>query len=442
MTDKAPSQAPRALSFYNSELEPAWKAAALYAGMGGRIATLPDIIAARLTSSAEDVMEDRHESHAWSTYSTTTSAEYVGISRGGVAIVVVAHGIGPLTTLDRLVEGYKKDRRYPDERVEGVRIPREEFLALESGAYGPVNVIPLIDVLERHQYPFIGAITTKQTLREPLMRARLGPSAEAYIELHEKANQLFASKKGCVSGKNQKILGMGGAYSLYCRDDDNTLLLHKLPGIGGKAPTEAFGHLLSIGQVVTSHFSHRDQEHPSLTSDISLHDRGDGVRFIAIPEGADPLKILPGPNARRLYAKHWRELIKPCRAGKQPPLYAIRYLGEDAFTEIPHEGHEMASGEAQYHVRSMQALGTGTFRTKVTGYYGFLRYDLKSVQEVAPEGANAFVRGEARVVDGGDYQECPVTFYKADIDTSQAMPKFERFEQNIDALLALHLRGY
>jgi hypothetical protein len=70
-----------AMAFYHDDgLPAAWKQAMKFAGQGGRLATMPDIIAARIETQPGDM--------PWETYFTTLTAEYYGISQRGVPILI------------------------------------------------------------------------------------------------------------------------------------------------------------------------------------------------------------------------------------------------------------------------------------------------------------------------------------------------------------------
>ena len=89
----------RAMAFFHQDgLPTAWKQATKFAGKDGRLATMPDIVAARLETKPGDP--------PWETYFTTLTAEYLGLSKQGNKILVVAHGIGPMSTLDGAIKAY------------------------------------------------------------------------------------------------------------------------------------------------------------------------------------------------------------------------------------------------------------------------------------------------------------------------------------------------
>ena len=81
MEEKKETPSVQVMTFYHKDgLVPAWKQAIRFAGQEGRIAILPDIINARLSTKPGSI--------PWERYFTTLSAEYLGISRGGNPIIV------------------------------------------------------------------------------------------------------------------------------------------------------------------------------------------------------------------------------------------------------------------------------------------------------------------------------------------------------------------
>jgi hypothetical protein len=132
MEAKVPSC--NAMGFHHSDgFVPAWKQAIKFAGEHGRIGTMLDVVDARL---AADI-----NSFPWNTYFTTTSAEYFGYSKGGVRILIVAHGIGPMSTLEGILKAYSYEYKDKERNRRGGRIPQSEFQKLEDGFYGEVSVV-------------------------------------------------------------------------------------------------------------------------------------------------------------------------------------------------------------------------------------------------------------------------------------------------------------
>ena len=73
------------MMFFDLELGIAHSLALAYAGHQGRIATLPDVIEARLAADKNAPI--------WNWYVSTNSAEYFGTTKAGNQVVIVAHGV-------------------------------------------------------------------------------------------------------------------------------------------------------------------------------------------------------------------------------------------------------------------------------------------------------------------------------------------------------------
>jgi len=165
----------RAMAFYHPHgLVAAWKQAMLFAGEGGRIATLPDIVDARVATPRGGV--------AWNSYFTTASAEYYGLDRDGRPVVAVAHGIGPLATLESCLKAYAKDG---EGRRRTGRISRDDFLRLLDGAWGEIHVVDWAAYVSRRGTGMIHVQLARESAFDPWTVARLGGPARAagYLSL-------------------------------------------------------------------------------------------------------------------------------------------------------------------------------------------------------------------------------------------------------------------
>jgi hypothetical protein len=437
------------MTFVTGDLGEGWRSAARFAGPGGRVATLPDVIAARLAT--EPSVKRRQT--PWDSYITTTSAEYAGLSKGGTAILIVAHGIGPMAKVEDAVGIYEAcvKRGRVDYQDEGVRIPRGEFLKLESGAYGPVSIVPLEAFCSRYEYPFMEALSLHDARREPLVAARLGLNWEAYVEKHdafmrgpwakEEGILLEGTAKGPYAGI---ILDLGQPSPWYALGGANynrgPKRLETYPAVGGPDPTEAFAHLLVVGQL--AHVSYCEHRQRQLVSEFGCHGAGHHCRFLGLRPGADLGKILPDVSARDLLRDHWRDLLVATR-GKLSPMVRITPFSPDKpgdfFTMTLKEGHEMDTGVHEHPVVRAKHLGTGKFVTRVEGYYGLLRYDLREVLEIAPRGANAYVLGEAGFGDdsSGHTHRVEVEFYQAEIDFGHRLMTAEELESDFNLFVEL-----
>lgn len=149
-----------AKAFCHQHLQAAWRQATQYAGSDGRVATLPDIVAARLATRFTDF--------PWKKRFITSSAEYFGRDRKGRLVLAVSHGSGPQFPL-------------PDVSNHMGSIHIHEFWRLLNGAYGEVTCIPYTAITGRYQYPFQKILNADEALNDPLLAARLGPDRAAFV---------------------------------------------------------------------------------------------------------------------------------------------------------------------------------------------------------------------------------------------------------------------
>lgn len=122
----------RAMGFFQSgDLAKAAAQALRFAGDGGRLGTMLDVVDARLATTLG--------SNAWERYWSTSSWEFRGRSRGGVELLAVHHGGGPLGVPDAMAEAYARSTR---EDV-GARIPQQLFWYFLDGKFGPIATVEL-----------------------------------------------------------------------------------------------------------------------------------------------------------------------------------------------------------------------------------------------------------------------------------------------------------
>lgn len=447
------------MAFYHSKgLVPAWQLAQQYIEDGGRIATLPDIIDVRLATEPGKV--------PWEMWFTTLSAEYVGIGRNGRKIIIVAHGVGPMATLDGILAAYKHQYSDKQRHNRGGRISIEEFHRLEDGEYGEVSIVDYEEYERLYEYSFIGYIRTADAGFDPLLYARFGgrdKGMEYVIRHAEHAARWHDQRRGIdpedryglrEADPEQYEAFLARRRSTHSSDRNNPFVV-ELGDAGNcsyrffpkddEKEEVALAHLLSIGQLFHVHH----EGHESLAFEVSAHEWGHGCRFVGIPDGAEMTSIHPGWDSWRLMTEHWDKLMVPVPQSCPIGICPLVQLGEKWFTQYPSQGHSMQTGEPEYLVTKMEQIGGPVeFRTEIHGYYGIFRYDLREVRAIAPRGANGFVMGEPEVVytdkvftdrykDGttetyvapdATHHRAPVTFYRVEVDISRRLRRRKDLE--------------
>ncbi len=202
-------------------------------GPQGHIATVSDVIDARLhTNLGHDF---------WERFCTTLSAEYVGLSRAGNPIVIVAHGVGPLATYAGILETYSHDRTCTHGRTYGGRISAADFHRLENGFYGKVTVLDLQAVWRRSDLAFSGTpLTHAEIMAEPLWQTRLGPHAEPYLLHHKNLVREWRRQRLQPTMYEERLVGMQDAMGCYYASRE---LLDRALRV---VPNTAVAHLLTV----------------------------------------------------------------------------------------------------------------------------------------------------------------------------------------------------
>lgn len=430
-----------AVAFYDpSGFVPAFKHASQFAGKEGGIATLPQIVEARLAAPDTDP--------SWSKYFTTLSAEYVGMSKKGHPIAIVAHGNGPLSTLEGIQKAYSYEYKDTHRNHTGGRISQEDFLKLEAGDYGPVSVVPLKTVWSRREYAFSGhAITTKEIEEETLWQARLGARWREFIARHVEVSQAWEKGREETYGPKWPrkfprpcILVMDSANNTNYNDRDGfDFHLREAPGT-------AIAHLLSIGQLTGSGHQYHEtyyedrESRDSLVSDIGCHEWSNGVRLVGYRPGS-PMRIHRGlPDMRALLRTQQDKLWVPNPKGGSRDtngFWSLLERDDWFFTSYPKKGEGMDTGEPEFKVASIEKLETKTFDTDVKGYYGFVKYGIREVKAIAPLEANAYILGEMKLYDDANRQRGPITFYKVSVDRSRRLVRHGDIYRNYDLMMSL-----
>ncbi len=437
------------MGFYHPDgMVPAWNQASTYAGDGGHIATLPEVIAARLAST--------NDAWVWNTYFTTRSAEYLGRSAAGNLILIVAHGVGPMSTLEGVKKAYSYSFKSKDRDHRGGRISHQEFLDLEAGKYGPVFVVDYDSYAARFQYPFIEATRRLDAMQgDPLLIARLGgeSTAAAFIDRATRMHQDFLTVRldpkleGAprallalhrLKNRLMKFDAMLNPYIVQNSDESNLpyFAYNCLHPDGDLA----FAHLLSVGANWPVHY--HGEKYPSLSTEISVHSWHDGTRLLAVPLKADMKMVLEGPDAHELVSEHWRELMIPTQNPVPVRMMTLQKMSGEWFTEYREPESVMDSGESQYLVTSIEPVGEQqVFTTPILGYYGFFKYEVDSVEKMAPLGANAYYfTGDPKIDYEDDdmvSQSCPIQFYRVQVDQTRQLMRANQLVRDFDLMIRL-----
>lgn len=404
----------------------AWETAEAFAGPGGRVATLPDIVDCRISGHEHDA--------AWNRYYTTTSAEYYGTTRGGVPVLAVAHGVGPLADRDACAAAYAYSLVDNDDRSKrGARIARAEFHRLLDGAYGEVAVVELAPYLGLHRYSF-SSLTMDEAFRDPLAAARFGGEERLarYLVRQAAFDAAYAKEQGRPAT---------GGRLLRLSDDSNNGYKGYVDGPDGKF-TEvprtvedglAIAALLSVSQLTNMS---EGGGRSSVQVDVSPHDWHDGTRFCGFRAGVGPGAIEQGASIEWAQ-RHRPDLLWSDGQGEAAPagrMAALVRRGETWFTQYPKEGARLDTGEAMHLVTGLEQVGTGVLDTSGSG--PFFRYDLSEVEAIAPAGANAYVLDGEAYAGGTGRMRHDVRFFKVQVDTRRRMLR----SRELAADMALQVR--
>jgi len=423
-----------AMGFYHANgLVPAFQQAIQFAGEGGRIATMEDVARLRLNTNPGDT--------PWETYYTTMTGEYFGHSKAGNRIIIVAHGVGPMQGLDGVLAAYSFEFRDKSRNHRGGRITVQQFLDLEAGKYGDVHVIDFEQLFKLFEYPFMGCLRASEALKHPLLMARLGAVAEDLIAHHAKWAKKYHEEKGHGTIDDPFIVTPGAASNCsYGWPDikDHSLVVSPFLDRNGLP----LAHLVSTGSLSNVH--HQDSRVPCMMNDVACHEWWNGVRLLAIKAESKLDSSHPGINANRTILRHWTDLMIEVEQPSSPSgFFALMMVGKDRmFTQYLKAGACMDTCEPEFLVTEARRVpGPKTFTTTIGGYHGFFKYDIKEVERIAPQGANAYyLPGEVEIVwEGGnpEYHVTPIEFYRVDIDNTKRVMRAADLANNFELIMRL-----
>ena len=404
------------MAFYHEKgFVPAFKQAIKFADKDGHIGTMLDVIAARLAMAPHENLGVINPSKytPWDRYYTTMTAEYFGMLNGRTSIIV-AHGVGPMSTLQGVLDAYRYEFDDKTRSHRGGRISQEEFEKLARGEYGNVSIIDYEEYRnkwgDRQFRAPTGYRRVSDASCDELLIARLGPQALKYIIRHAILACQYYQNNGGLVVKDPYIIEVGEPNNLpyWCREIE--------PGL-------AFAHLTSIGSI--SIVRQSGKEYPMWACDVGIHEWWNGVRLLGVRPGLIG-NVQDGPDARRLLLKHWQELFEPSGLDRMPDgLFVLMQMPDKTwFTQFSKMGASADSYEPEFRVMSMEKIGKpARFYTESNYPVPIFRYDIREAQAVLPKEANAYkLVGDPAKTGGIDSKEtCLVQGYHIEVDYTKRL---------------------
>lgn len=421
------------MAFYHEKgFVPAFRQAMKFAGKDGHVGTMPDAIAARLTTPPykELGVTDSSKPTPWDRYYTTMTAEYFGVLAGRTS-VIVAHGIGPMSTLQGVLDVYRYEFDDKSRNHRGGRISQAEFEKLARGEYGGVSIIDYEEYRNRFGDRLFRAPSgyrrASEAARDPLLIARLGPQAHEYITRHAALARQYYQEQASIVVEDPYILDVSDPNNLpyWCCEVE--------PGL-------AFAHLTSIGGIGLVHHQNGMQL-PSWACDVGIHEWQDGVRLLGVHPGSIG-EVRDGPDAHKLLCKHWQELFEPSGLDHSPNgLFVLMQMPDKTwFTQMPKKGASTDSYEPEFRVTSMEKVGElARFYTESNYPVPIFRYDRREAQAVLPQGANAYelVGDPTRTGGAGSQETCLVQGYRIEVDHTKRLVRQDKLANDYDRMMQL-----
>lgn len=466
-----PTSDKRPVAFYHNDgLVAAWNHASRFAGVGGHVATLPEIIELRLGTDPQS------EDSAWKRYYTSASAEYVGVGADGRIKIIVGHGVGPMSTIDGIKAAYKWEYGDKSRRRNGGRITAKQFLDLEDGTFGEVRVlstldlqrpggrivrkldIPAVTVLDFQEYTeaivgeaFRGYLTAVDAARDPLIRMRLGTNGHRYLMQQEAIAKRFHRSQRPNRGRSWAA-GFDDRAHPYITMTEYASNCPYVQRIKGSPPSQwlweprrpeegyALAHLLDIDQ--NQHVNTGDVGAIMLSSP-NVHEWWNGARFIGVPKSARLTNgLADGPNPSKVLHEHWEHFLEPVDDGYVPiEPFLLEETDAGWFTCYPKQfpnDYCMDDGDIEFRVLSVERVGEdGSFMTDDDF---FLRYKLSQISDIMPRTANAYEITEISRRDSRGFTTVTVRFYHVEVDTSKRLPKADNLARDYDRLMEVYTR--
>lgn len=416
-----------AMAFAEATLASAADLASRFAGDGGRIATMTDIVDARLAAPDDPLL--------WKSGIVTSSVEYVGLSPGGNPVAAVAHGVGPLADPDDMVcadfisEGGARPYRISD----------EEFRGLLSGRFGDIDVFDIRDAVHRRRFHLMEPMSAAEARDDAIVRARLGPRADEFIKVHERRSKEWRWDRADYGGRDECMIAV--------RDPSGYPYL-MLPGGG----TDPVAFPLSMTGARPYRHCHMDAKGPSdhlrLVTDLGCYPWKGRTTVIGIRGGGAIGKVHHGMDAvRRSFLKHWPRLLKVER--RRPERMVSRALVDiDGlwFTQRPRKGMGIDAEEPEYKVSRLARSGNDMMvRLPYRGRVDRLVYEADEILSVLPPWSNAYrIVSEPnprwlRDQDAPSHVEVRVTPYHAVAETRWFVPPMDDIVRDFERVMGFPL---
>jgi hypothetical protein len=208
-----PNHSVRALAFHHERGYAAQRELAIsFAGEGGRIATVEDVVNARLSSGIHH--------NPWTHTIITDSRAYCGYTKSGVPLMVITHGNGP-TPIAQSELSFWKRLEYTNKEGEGIE--QDIFESLLAGDFGDVTIVDLKAYKNAsvwregrgsNRYNF------EEASKDEIVRAFFGREVDAFLERHRQANLEWTDGEHATS-TNEDALVINRIYPIY-KDWDRT----------------------------------------------------------------------------------------------------------------------------------------------------------------------------------------------------------------------------
>ncbi|MEK6871876.1 MAG: hypothetical protein AABX16_03150 [Nanoarchaeota archaeon] len=384
--------------FWDDNLLNAYNLARLYAGDKGKVATMSDIVEAKTVAD--------EWSPLWTNYITTTSGEFYGKSAGGVSIVAIVHGIDSILQNEEIMKRSTENLRENNK----IQLTSHEFRKLETGAYGPVKILPHSIVANMREYPSSVLSYEDAMIIDPLLFARLGPKAADFLKKH-------------------KEITMKESGNDYILVND-----HQYP----YSPRENTGGLITMSQLRNFR---RCGEPSGVSTEIDLSNLTNAARFIAMNKKGFLASVSQGlDKILNDLGTHWKKLTVSSQSS-QKDLYVLCQKGNEYFTQYMEEDDVMQSGIPEFHVKKFEEIaGPETFTTDILGYHGFFKYRQEEVKKICPSGANAYFTGDPQIVWKDEYPVqhiASIQFFRVEVDTSKRILRSNEIKGDIGLIKKL-----